>query len=127
MTTAILPGHDLPERTLRNADIQSLIELLQQQERHKLDVVVPVPDLAAIGVGRGPGPYTGLRVGLVHAEVLGWALGIPVHGVCSLDVLAADVLASDRLAGSDDEASGSGATASGFGVPSGWRSSWRTP
>ena len=61
-------------------------------------------DLAAIGVGRGPGPYTGLRVGLVHAEVLGWALGIPVHGVCSLDVLAADVLASDRLAGSDDEA-----------------------
>ena len=41
MTTAILPGHDLPERTLRNADIQSLIELLQQQERHKLDVVVP--------------------------------------------------------------------------------------
>jgi tRNA threonylcarbamoyladenosine biosynthesis protein TsaB len=46
--------------------------------------------LGAIGVGRGPGPYTGLRVGLVHAEVLGWALGIPVHGVCTLDVLAAE-------------------------------------
>ena len=51
-------------------------------------------DLAAIGVGRGPGPYTGLRVGLVHAEVLGWTLGIPVHGVCSLDVLAAEAAAS---------------------------------
>ena len=47
-------------------------------------------DLGAVGVGRGPGPYTGLRVGLVHAEVLGWALGIPVHGVCTLDVLAAE-------------------------------------
>ena len=50
-------------------------------------------DLSAIGVGRGPGPYTGLRVGLVHAEVLGLALGIPVHGVCTLDVLAAQARA----------------------------------
>jgi tRNA threonylcarbamoyl adenosine modification protein YeaZ len=46
-------------------------------------------DLSGIGVGRGPGPYTGLRVGLVHAQVLGLALGIAVHGVCTLDALAA--------------------------------------
>jgi len=46
--------------------------------------------LGAIGVGRGPGPYTGLRVGLAYAEVLGWALRLPVHGVCTLDVLAAE-------------------------------------
>jgi tRNA threonylcarbamoyladenosine biosynthesis protein TsaB len=39
----------------------------------------------------GPGPYTGLRVGLVTARVLGAALGIPVHGLCTLDVIAADV------------------------------------
>jgi tRNA threonylcarbamoyl adenosine modification protein YeaZ len=45
-------------------------------------------DLGLIGVGRGPGPFTGLRVGLVHAQVMGWALGIPVHGICTLDVLA---------------------------------------
>lgn len=50
-------------------------------------------DVAVIGVGRGPGPFTGLRVGLVHAAVLGWALGIPVRGVCSLDVLAAQAVA----------------------------------
>lgn len=55
-------------------------------------------DLGAIGVGRGPGPYTGLRVGLVHAEVLGWALGIPVHGVCTLDVLAAQAAAGGGVA-----------------------------
>jgi len=48
-------------------------------------------DLTAIAVGVGPGPYTGLRVGIVTARVLGAALGIPVHGVCSLDVIAADV------------------------------------
>ena len=48
-------------------------------------------DLTGIAVGVGPGPYTGLRVGVVTAKVLGAALGIPVYGVCSLDVIAADV------------------------------------
>ena len=50
--------------------------------------------LTAVAVGVGPGPYTGLRVGLVTARVLGSALGIPVHGICTLDVIAADALAA---------------------------------
>jgi len=46
-------------------------------------------DLTAVAVGTGPGPYTGLRVGLVTARVLGTALCIPVDGVCTLDIIAA--------------------------------------
>ncbi|TDB93803.1 tRNA (adenosine(37)-N6)-threonylcarbamoyltransferase complex dimerization subunit type 1 TsaB [Actinomadura sp. 7K534] len=45
-------------------------------------------DLSAIAVGVGPGPYTGLRVGLVTARSMGDALSIPVHGACTLDIIA---------------------------------------
>jgi tRNA threonylcarbamoyl adenosine modification protein YeaZ len=45
-------------------------------------------DLSAIAVGVGPGPYTGLRVGLATAHALGAALRIPVHGACTLDAIA---------------------------------------
>jgi tRNA threonylcarbamoyl adenosine modification protein YeaZ len=45
-------------------------------------------DLTAIVTGVGPGPYTGLRVGVVTARVFGRTLGVPVYGVCTLDVLA---------------------------------------
>jgi tRNA threonylcarbamoyl adenosine modification protein YeaZ len=45
-------------------------------------------DLEAIAVGTGPGPYTGLRAGLVTARVLASALRVPAVGVCTLDVIA---------------------------------------
>jgi tRNA threonylcarbamoyl adenosine modification protein YeaZ len=45
-------------------------------------------DLSAIVVGLGPGPFTGLRVGVATAQALGDALGIPVHGVPSHDGVA---------------------------------------
>lgn len=48
----------------------------------KLDAVTDVV------VGVGPGPYTGLRVGLVTATTFGSVLSVPVHGVCTLDGLA---------------------------------------
>ncbi|HEV7825837.1 MAG TPA: tRNA (adenosine(37)-N6)-threonylcarbamoyltransferase complex dimerization subunit type 1 TsaB [Mycobacteriales bacterium] len=48
-------------------------------------------DLGAVVADVGPGPFTGLRVGLVTAAAFADALGIPAYGVCSLDALAAAV------------------------------------
>ncbi len=48
-------------------------------------------DLGAVVVGTGPGPFTGLRVGMATAAAFADALGIPVYGLCSLDAIAAQV------------------------------------
>jgi tRNA threonylcarbamoyl adenosine modification protein YeaZ len=61
------------------------------------DAGVARGDLTAVAVGVGPGPYTGLRVGVVTARVLGAVLGIPVYGVCTLDVIAAEVPAGEEF------------------------------
>lgn len=63
-------------------------------ERLTPNVIAAVADaglvmngLDAVVVGCGPGPFTGLRVGMSTAAAYGHALGVPVHGVCSLDAI----------------------------------------
>jgi len=59
-------------------------------------------ELTRVAVGVGPGPFTGLRVGLTTARTLGLALGIPVAGVCTLDVIAAEIGEPDAFAVATD-------------------------
>jgi tRNA threonylcarbamoyl adenosine modification protein YeaZ len=54
------------------------------------DAGIAMADLSAVVIGCGPGPFTGLRVGMATAAAYGHALGIPVHGVCSLDAIGVD-------------------------------------
>lgn len=49
-----------------------------------------ISKITDVVVGVGPGPFTGLRVGLVTAAVFAHARAIPVHGICSLDAIAFD-------------------------------------
>ncbi len=45
-------------------------------------------DVDAVAVGVGPGPYTGMRVGIASATAFAAAWGLPVFGLCSLDAIA---------------------------------------
>ncbi|MEU7906117.1 tRNA (adenosine(37)-N6)-threonylcarbamoyltransferase complex dimerization subunit type 1 TsaB [Actinoplanes sp. NPDC049118] len=72
----------------RTVDPRAHGERLAPQVRLILDDAgVRTRDLAAIVAGVGPGPFTGLRVGLATAAAMGQALSVPTYGVCSLDAL----------------------------------------
>ncbi len=54
-------------------------------------------DVDAIVCGSGPGPFTGLRVGMVTAAALGQALGKPVYPVPTVDAIAVEARSGHRL------------------------------
>jgi tRNA threonylcarbamoyl adenosine modification protein YeaZ len=90
VTVALHDGTDVvtehtSERAMKHGE-----QLAPLIERTLTEAGIVRQDLTAIGVGVGPGPFTGLRVGLVTARTLGYVLDLPVYGVCSLDVLAVE-------------------------------------
>ena len=56
-----------------------------------------VSDVDEVVVGMGPGPFTGLRVGIAFAQSFALARQIPVRGVCSLDAIAAQIKENDFI------------------------------
>lgn len=88
VTVAVADGADVRVST-STVDARRHGELLAPSiERVLREAGVDRRDLDRIAVGVGPGPFTGLRVGIVTARTLGAVLGVPVVGVCSLDALA---------------------------------------
>lgn len=77
----------LAERVTVNAKAHG--ELLMPSVRAAIAAAgVRLGELDAVVCGAGPGPFTGLRVGMVTAAALGDALGIPVYPVGTLDAIA---------------------------------------
>lgn len=86
-----------------------LVEASHLDARRHAEVMAPLlaeviagidtASIDAIACGVGPGPYTGLRVGIATALAVGLAWEVPVHGICSLDAVAAAAL--DRAPSGD--------------------------
>ena len=82
----VTDGDLLAERV--NVDARAHAERLTPNVLGALaDAGLRMADLHAVVVGCGPGPFTGLRVGMATAAAYGHALDVPVHGVCSLDAI----------------------------------------
>ncbi|QFG70294.1 tRNA (adenosine(37)-N6)-threonylcarbamoyltransferase complex dimerization subunit type 1 TsaB [Ornithinimicrobium pratense] len=86
---AVHDGRDVRARVVRE-DARKHAELLTPAIEEALrQAGLHRDQLTAVVCGVGPGPFTGLRVGVVTAQVLAHALGLPApQGICSLDALA---------------------------------------
>lgn len=85
-----------------SADTRSHAEVLAPGIRSLFaDAVAEGPELDAIVVGVGPGPFTGLRSGIAMGRTLSFAWNVPLHGAMSLDALAGDVVRGRQRPGQD--------------------------
>ena len=92
--SGLVRAEHVADRAMKHAE-----QLAPLIERSMSEAGIVRQDLTAIAVGVGPGPFTGLRVGLVTARTLGYVLDIPVYGVCSLDVLAVEAVSTGAVDG----------------------------
>lgn len=97
VTVALHDGTDVVAELVADRPMKHGEQLAPLIEAAMAQVGIVRQDLTAIGVGVGPGPFTGLRVGLVTARTLGHVLEVPVYGVCSLDVLAVEAADTGAL------------------------------
>lgn len=70
------------EKLIRLHEFNQADEIVHHIEALELDLKM----IDEIGVGTGPGSYTGVRLGVVVAESMGLALNIPVKGISSLHI-----------------------------------------
>jgi tRNA threonylcarbamoyladenosine biosynthesis protein TsaB len=61
------------------------------------EVNINITQLKAISVSKGPGSYTGLRIGVSSAKGLCYALGIPLISIDTMQILAKKVTVADGL------------------------------
>lgn len=87
------------------AEVNSLVErnhsvyLMPAIEEALSQAGLSLGALQGIAVGKGPGSYTGVRIGITVAKTMAWTLKLPVAGVSSLEALAAGALAEWRKQG----------------------------
>jgi tRNA threonylcarbamoyladenosine biosynthesis protein TsaB len=92
VTVALHDGTDVVVELDSDQPMRHAEQLAPLVDRALTGAGIVRQDLTAIAVGVGPGPFTGLRVGLVTARMTASALGLPLHGVSTLDALAAQAL-----------------------------------
>ena len=101
VTVALHDGEDVVAERRSEQRMKHGEQLAPLIEQVLADAGIVRQDVTALAVGIGPGPFTGLRVGLVTARTLAFVLEIPVYGVCSLDIIAVEAAHGGEPVGAD--------------------------
>lgn len=99
VTVALHDGTDVAAEATATSSMRHGEQLAPLIAQVLADAGATPADLTGIAVGVGPGPFTGLRVGLVTARTMAHVLDVPVHGVCSLDPLALEAIETGAVDG----------------------------
>ncbi|MEH7524314.1 tRNA (adenosine(37)-N6)-threonylcarbamoyltransferase complex dimerization subunit type 1 TsaB [Bacillus sp. JJ1503] len=86
---AILDGDQVKGEYITNLKKNHSIRVMPAIEALLHDCDIKPADLSKIVVAKGPGSYTGVRIGVTIAKTLAWTLNIPLVGISSLEVSAA--------------------------------------
>lgn len=87
---ALLDGNQVIGEYITNVKKNHSVRAMPAIEKLMDDCDWKPTDLEKIIVAKGPGSYTGVRIGVTIAKTLAWTLNIPIAGVSSLQVLAAN-------------------------------------
>ncbi|MFI7482970.1 tRNA (adenosine(37)-N6)-threonylcarbamoyltransferase complex dimerization subunit type 1 TsaB [Kocuria sp. M1R5S2] len=99
-SAALVSGAGEVLGSFTSPDTRSHAEVLAPAVQRLLtDRGLAATDLDGVLVGTGPGPFTGLRAGIVTARALAFAWDVPLHGLMSLEALAQDADRAARGAG----------------------------
>lgn len=90
LTVALMKDENVLVEETTNLKINHSLTAMPAVEEMMGKAKISPADLTHIAAARGPGSYTGVRIGLTIAKTLAWSLKIPLHTVSSLKVLAAN-------------------------------------
>ncbi|MBD3110238.1 tRNA (adenosine(37)-N6)-threonylcarbamoyltransferase complex dimerization subunit type 1 TsaB [Bacillus sp. AGMB 02131] len=85
---SILNGNTIAGEFITNVKKNHSVRAMPAIEQLMKDCEMKPKELDKIVVAKGPGSYTGVRIGVTIAKTLAWTLNIPISGVSSLKVLA---------------------------------------
>ncbi|ASK61239.1 tRNA (adenosine(37)-N6)-threonylcarbamoyltransferase complex dimerization subunit type 1 TsaB [Virgibacillus phasianinus] len=88
MGVAVVKNNVLLGEIVTNLTKNHSVRLMPAISQLMKDTSMSPEQLDEIIVAKGPGSFTGVRIGLATAKAMAWSLGIPVKGVSSLETLA---------------------------------------